>query len=171
MKKLSFLFLAMICCLFVGLTLTACGDDDPIITNNVEKTELTTPLFLYENPGSVISSIVNGFTFWSFNGTKAAECSIMLIGTKAYLLCNRYEDSWSIANGKLTIGSSDFIVTSVNLLGVKAYMFDTKTYFPSNVKVAGIKAEDLFTKDFTKERLWQVIEKSKASGQREPLSE
>ena len=172
MKKLLFLSLALISCIFMGLWLTACGDDDPIISSNVEKTELTGPLFMYEKPSTdLATTIVNGFTFWSFNENKAAECSIVLVNTKPHLRCNRYEESWNLADGRLTIGSSSFNVTRVNVLGVKAYMFGNKTYFASNMSVVGIKAEDLFTKGFTKARLWQVIDKAKASGQPEPLSE
>ena len=172
MKKFSFLSLALICCIFMGMSLTACGDDDPIISNNVPKTELTTPLFLFEKPTTdLASTVVNGFTFWSFTDNKAAECSIVLVNTKPHLRCNRYEESWNLVDGKLTIGSSNFNVTKVDVLGVKAYLFGTKTYFASNMNVVGIKAEDLFTKNFTKEQLWQVIDKAKASGQPEPLNE
>lgn len=172
MKKFSFLSLALICCIFFGMSLTSCGDDEPVISNDINKAELTTPLFMFEKPSTdLATTIVNGFTFWSFNGNKAAECSIVLVNTKPHLRCNRYEETWSLADGKLTIGSSNYIVTKVNVLGVKAYMIGTKTYFASNMNVVGIKAEDLFTKNFTKEQLWQVIDKAKASGQAEPLSE
>ncbi|MBR5638626.1 MAG: hypothetical protein IKW83_02570 [Muribaculaceae bacterium] len=173
MKKYLFLSLAFICCVFMGLSLTACGgDDEPIISNNIPKTELTTPLFLYEKPSTdLASTIVNGFTFWSFTDNKAAECSIVLVNTKPHLRCNRYEESWNIADGKLSIGSSNYIINKINVLGVKAYLIGTKTYFASNMNVVGVKAEDLFTKNFTKEQLWQVIDKAKASGQPEPLSE
>ena len=172
MKKISFLSLALICCVFMGLSLTACGDDEPIISNNVQKTELTTPLFMYEKPSTdFVSAITNGFTFWSFSDNKAAECSIVLVNTKPHLCCNRYEESWSLADGRLNIGSSNFTITKIDALGVKAYLFGNKTYFASNMSVLGVKAEDLFTKGFTKERLWQVINKAKASGNLEPLSE
>ncbi len=172
MKKISFLSLALICCVFMGLSLTACGDDEPIISNNVQKTELTTPLFMYEKPSTdFVSAITNGFTFWSFSDNKAAECSIVLVNTKPHLRCNRYEESWSLADGRLNIGSSNFTITKIDALGVKAYLFGNKTYFASNMSVLGVKAEDLFTKGFTKERLWQVINKANASGNFEPLSE
>ena len=156
----------------MGLSLTACGDDEPIISNNVQKTELTTPLFMYEKPSTdFVSAITNGFTFWSFSDNKAAECSIVLVNTKPHLRCNRYEESWSLADGWLNIGSSNFTITKIDALGVKAYLFGNKTYFASNMSVLGVKAEDLFTKGFTKERLWQVINKANASGNFEPLSE
>jgi hypothetical protein len=172
MKKISFLSLALICCVFMGLSLTACGDDEPIISNNVQKTELTTPLFMYEKPSTdFVSAITNGFTFWSFSDNKAAECSIVLVNTKPHLRCNRYEESWSLADGRLNTGSSNFTITKIDALGVKAYLFGNKTYFASNMSVLGVKAEDLFTKGFTKERLWQVINKANASGNFEPLSE
>ena len=174
MKKFSILSLALICFLIMGMSLTSCGDDEPIISNNVQKTELTTPLFLWENPGTdLIGTIVNGFTFWSFNESKAAECSIILVGTKPHLLCDRYEESWNLADGKLLLGGSSFTITKVNLefLKVRAYKFGGKTYFDSNMTVAGVKAEDIFTKGITKEQLWQVIEKSNVSGKPEPLKE
>lgn len=172
MKKYSFLSLAFVCCALMCLSLSSCGDDEPIITNNVDKIELTTPLFMFEKPSTdLASTIVNGFTFWSFTDTKAAECSIVFINTKPHLRCNRYENSWSLSDGKIYLGSTSSIITKVNALGVRAYMIGTKTYFASNMNVASIKAEDLFTKGFTKDRLWQVIEKAKASGQPEPLNE
>ncbi|MBO4722879.1 MAG: hypothetical protein J5629_08095 [Muribaculaceae bacterium] len=172
MKKFSFLSLVLICSIFMGFSLTSCGDDEPIITNNVEKVELTTPLFLFEKPSTdLATTIVNGFTFWSFSNNKAAECSIVLVNAKPHLRCNRYEESWSLADGKITIGSTSSIITKVNALGVKAYMINNKVYFASNMTVASIKAEDLFTKNFTKERLWQVIDKAHTSGNLEPLNE
>ena len=174
MKKFSILPLALICFLIMGMSLTSCGDDEPIISNNVQKTELTTPLFIYEKPSFNIADIVTkGFTFWSFNDSKAAECSIILVGTKPHLSCKRYEESWNLADGKLLLGGSSMTITKVNLefLKVRAYKFGGKTYFASNMTVAGVKAEDIFTKGFTKEQLWQVIEKSKASGKPEPLKE
>lgn len=172
MKKCSFLSLALICCIFMGVSLTSCSDDDPIISNNVEKNELTNPLFVFKRPsGDIATTILNGFTFWSFSDNKAAECSIVLVNTKPHLRCNRYEESWNLADGKLTIGGSSFLITKVNVLGVKAYSIGTDIYFASNMNVAGIKAEDIFTKGFTKERLWNVIEKAKTAGQPVPLNE
>lgn len=172
MKKFSFLSLALICCIFMGMSLTSCGDDDPIITNNVQKTELTTPLFMYEKPSTdLATTIVNGFTFLSFTDTKVAECSIVLVNGKPHLRCHGYEESWNIADGKLNIGSKTFAITRAKVLGVSAYFIGTKTYFASNMSVVNIKAEDLFTKGFTKERLWQVIDKAHASGNPEPLNE
>ena len=172
MKKFSFLSLALICFLIMGMSLTSCGDDEPIISNNVQKTELTTPLFIYAKPSFNIADIVTkGFTFWSFNDSKAAECSIVFVNTKPHILCNQYEESWNLADGKLQLGSTSLIVTKVNVLDVKAYMIGSKTYFASNMTVAGVKAEDIFTKGFTKEQLWQVIEKSNVSGKPEPLKE
>ena len=172
MKRLSFLSFALICSIIMGMSLTSCGDDGPVISNNVEKSELTSPLFMYEKPSTdLASTIINGFTFWSFSDSKAAECTILLVNTKPHLRCNRYENSWSLAQGNITFGSSNYNITKINALGVKAYMIGTKVYFASNLTVAGVRAEDLFTKGFTKERLWTVIEKAKAAGQPVPLNE
>ena len=175
MKGLSFLSFALIFSIIMGMSLTSCGDDEPVISNNVEKLELTSPLFLYEKPSTdLASTIINGFTFWSFTESKAADCSIVLMNTKPYLRCNRYEESWNIADGKLTLGSSNYTITKIDLkkdFGVMAFLFGKKTYFASNMNVLGIKAEDIFTKGFTKERLWNVIEKAKAAGQPVPLNE
>ena len=172
MKRLSFLSFALIFSIIMGMSLTSCGDDGPVISNNVEKSELTSPLFMYEKPSTdLASTIINGFTFWSFTESKAADCSIVLMNTKPYLRCNRYEESWNIADGKLTLGSTSYIVTKINALGVKAYTFGNNVYFASNMTVVGIRAEDIFTKGFTKERLWNVIEKAKAAGQPVPLNE
>lgn len=174
MKRLSFLSFALIFSIIMGMSLTSCGDDGPVISNNVEKSELTSPLFMYEKPSTdLASTIINGFTFWSFTESKAADCSIVLMNTKPYLRCNRYEESWNIADGKLALGGSNYTITKVDLkgFGVKAFLFGNKYYFASNMTVVGIKAEDIFTKGFTKERLWNVIEKAKAAGQPVPLNE
>ena len=163
LKKLSVLFVS---CVLMGMSLVSCGDDEPIISRNVEKTELTSPLFLFEKPSTdLASTIVKGFTFWSFTDDKAAECSIVYVSGEPHLRCNKYVDSWSLGDGKITLGSNSSSFIKGDALGVKAYIMGTTIYFASNMTVAGLKAEDLFTKGYTKDQLWKIIDKAKAEGQ------
>lgn len=167
LKKLSVLFVSFV---IMGMSLASCGDDEPILSNNVEKTELTSPLFLFEKPSTdLASTIVKGFTFWSFTDDKAAECSIVYLSGKPHLRCNKYVDNWSIADGKITLGSNSSSFVKGSALGVKAYVMGTTIYFASNMNVAGLKAEDLFTKGYTKAQLWAVIDKAKTEAQPVPL--
>ena len=172
MKKFSFLSLALICSIFMGMSLSSCGDDEPIITNDIQKSELTTPLFLFEKPSTSVADILtNGFTFWAFTENKAAECAFVFVNTKLHLRCDRYEENWSLGNGTINLGGTGSIITRITALNVKAYMFFNKTYFASNMTVAGVKAEDILPKGYTREQLWQAIDNSKATGQLVPISQ
>ena len=166
MKKFKIFYVVLVCCVFMGMSLVSCGDDEPLISNNVEKTELTTPLFLFEKPSTdLATTITKGFTFWSFTDDKAAECSIVFVNTKPHLRCNKYVESWNMGDGKISLGGSSNTIVKGSALGVRAYIIGTTIYFASNMNVAGIKAEDLFTKGYTKEQLWKIIDKAKAEGQ------
>lgn len=168
MKKFFYFSITLICCVVIGFAFTSCGDDDePIITNDFSTTELTTPMFLFEQPKSgVVSTIANGFSFWTFTDNKAAYGTFGFSGTRAILKCTELYDSWSLSNGKLVFGNINYGISRVNVLGVKAYTINLTAYIPSNLSVAGFKGETVFTNmNIDKTKLWNGLEKAKQEGQ------
>jgi hypothetical protein len=165
MKKFLKISLALMCCVMMGMSLASCGDDEPVLTGNVNKANLTNPMFLYVNPTSGISTIVNGFTFYSFTENRVAHGTFNMMGVRAFLKCDAIYDSWGLGNGTITIGSANASILQVNILGVKAYEINNVVYLPSNNTVAGVKAEDIFTKlHYDKDRLWRALEAAKSNG-------
>ncbi len=170
MKKFLYLSLALMCCIVLGASLTSCSDDDePIIKSNIEKTELTTPMFLFENPQSgVVSSITNGFSFWTFTADKAAYGNLSFVGNRAVLKCSEMYNTWSLTDGRLNLGEGTSYgqsIKEVNVLGVKAFTIGLKVYIPSNLSVAGFKGESVFINlSVDKEKLWRGLEKARQDG-------
>lgn len=154
----------MACSIFMAVSLISCGKDEPVITNEVEKSELTSPMFLFANTQSGIDAIQHGFSFYSFTDTKAAKGTFTMVGAKANLKCDGIYD-WSLETGKISIGSLNTTIALVDVLGFKAYGFGSTIYIPSNNTIAGnIKAEDVFTKlHYDKARLWRTLEAAKNS--------
>jgi len=166
MKKYIKFSVVLICCMIMGFSLSSCGDDDePIISTNVTKADLTGPMFLFANPSSGITSIVNGFSFWSFSNDKAAYGKFTTHGARAYLECSAIYSNWSIENGVLKLGNDiNYQMAKTSLLGVKAFAIKTQIFVPSNNTIAGLKAEGIFTNlNYDKARLWRALEKAKAS--------
>lgn len=166
MKKVLLLSLSLICCVLMGISLSSCGDDEPIISSDFDSSELYTPMFLFESPSSgIASSIVNGFSFWSFTNTKAAYGTFYFSGNRAMLKCTELHSAWSLSEGKLILSNTSHNIKKVNLLGVKAFTIDLTGYIPSNLKIGDFKGETVFTElGINKEKLWQGLEKAKAEG-------
>lgn len=144
MKKNFFLSVLLICSVLFGVSLTSCGDDEPFISSDFSKTELTAPMFLFEQPnGELVSSLKNGFSFWSFTDAKAAYGSISYVKennvTRAVLKCSALYDSWNIEGGKLLLGNISRNIKKVSVLGVKAFTIDITIYIPSNLAVMVIQ--------------------------------
>ena len=154
----------------MGLSLTSCGDDEPFISSDFSPNELITPMFLFEQPtGELVSSLRNGFSFWSFTDSKAAYGSISYVKennvTRAVLKCSELYNSWSLEGGKLKLGNITRNVKKVNVLGVKAFTIDITIYIPSNLAINGFTAETIFNElDRNKTKLWQGLEKAKQEG-------
>ncbi len=150
----------------MGLSLTSCGDDEPFISSDFSPNELITPMFLFEQPtGELVSSLRNGFSFWSFTDSKAAYGSISYVNTRAVLKCSELYNSWSLEGGKLKLGNITRNVKKVNVLGVKAFTIDITIYIPSNLAINGFTAETIFNElDLNKTKLWQGLEKAKQEG-------
>ena len=165
MKKFRISFLTL-CCVFLGLALTSCGDDEPIISSDFDPSELTTPMFLFEQPNSgIVSSIANGFSFWTFTNEKAARGSFEFIGNRAVLKCSELYNGWSLNNGKLIVSNFSYPIKKVNALGVKAFTISTTIYIPSNLSIGDFKGESVFTNlGINKDKLWQGLERARQEG-------
>ena len=166
MEKFTKLSLTLICCILMGMSLSSCGDE-PIITSEIDKTELSAPMFLFEQPSGAISAITNGFSFWTFTSDKAAYGTFSRSGNRAVLKCSELYSSWNISDGKLVLGNISHYLKKVNVevFGVKAYTIDTKVYIPSNLTISNFKAENVFTElGLNKEKLWNGLEKAKQEG-------
>jgi hypothetical protein len=170
MKKFMYLSVALICCAVMGMSLTSCGDDEPFISSDFDKTELTAPMFLFEQPtGDFVTSLKNGFSFWSFTDGKAAYGSINYVKEnnqpRAILKCTELYNSWSLEGGKLKLGNINHNIKKVTALGVKAFTIDLTIYIPSNLAINGNTAESVLNElDLNKTKLWQGLEKAKAEG-------
>ena len=162
MKKFCF-SLVMACSLLVAVLFISCDKDEPIFSNEVSKSELTTPMFLFANTQSGAEAIQRGFSFYSFTDTKVAKGTFTM-GTRATLKCEGIYD-WSLETGKITIGSQSTTIALVNVLGVKAYGFGSTIYIPSSNTLAGnFRTEDIFIKlNYDKARLWRALEAAKNS--------
>ena len=163
-KFLSF-SLVLLCTVVMGISLASCGDDEPLVSTDFAKTELTTPMFLFEQPNGVVSSITNGFNFWTFTDGKAAYGTFTRSNNRAVLKCNELYDSWSLEGGKLQLGNVTRNVKKVSVLGAKAFTIDLTVFIPSNLSVGGFTAETVFTElSLNKQKLWQGLERAKQEG-------
>lgn len=165
MEKFLKLSLSLICCVLMGMSLSSCGDE-PIISSDFDPSELSAPMFLFEQPTSgVMSSLSNGFSFWTFTNEKAAYGTFTMSGNRAVLKCTELYSSWNLVGGKLTMGNISRNIKKVNVLGVKAFAIDLTAYIPSNLAVNNYTAETVFTElGLNKEKLWQGLERAKQEG-------
>lgn len=165
MNKFSITFLTF-CCVILSLALTSCGDDEPILSSDFDRSELTTPMFLFEQPtNGIVSSITSGFSFWSFTSEKAARGNLEFVGNRAVLKCSELYNNWGLKDGKLMVGDFSYSIKKVNALGVKAFTIKTTIYIPSNLSIGNFKGESIFTNlGINKEKLWQGLERARQEG-------
>lgn len=165
MKKFCVSFLTL-CCVILGLALTSCGDDEPFISSDFAPSELSTPMFLFEQPtNGIVSSITSGFSFWTFTNDKAAYGSFERVGNGAVLKCSELYSNWSLSDGRLVLGNFSYPIKKVNALGVKAFTIKTTIYIPSNLSIGDFKGESIFTNlGLNKEKLWQGLERARQEG-------
>lgn len=162
MKKFCF-SLMMVCCLLMAVLFISCNKDEVIFSDEISKSELTTPMFLFANTQSEPDAIKRGFSFYSFTDTKVAKGTFTM-GTRATLKCEGIYD-WSLEKGKISIGLQSTTIALVNILGVKAYGFGSTIYIPSSNTLAGnFRTEDIFIElNYDKARLWRALEAAKNS--------
>lgn len=161
MKKYSFLSFALISCLFMGMMLIACGDDDePDASSDFSKTEFTKPMFIYSLPTAGIETLANEFSFYTFTDNKAAFATFYG-GIRPYVICHFLNSEWGIEGNVLSIGRYSFALFRFKYESVLVYKIGGTISLPSNLTVLNVKAEDIFTTlGYDKARLWRAIEKS-----------
>ena len=169
MKKYLSFSLVLLCTVMMSMSLASCGDDEPFISSDFNKSELTTPMFLFEQPNTNIaglaSALAKGFNFWTFTDGKAAYGSISINNNRAVLKCNELYDSWTLEAGKLKLGNTTRNVKKVSAFGVKAFTIDLTIFIPSNLAIGNFTAETIFTElSLNKQKLWQGLEKAKQEG-------
>ena len=164
MKHYLFLLITVVCSLF----LTSCGEDSILGVKAVEKTDLTTPLFLaFDN---TLDSDVK--KIWAFNETEAVKGTITEVGENILRVnTDWYYDSWSYTSNRLTLGKDEskktYDLAKVTVLGYEAISFG-KTYvcIPStNRTIDGTNYEsDWYSRGLTNKAFWEALRKSHADG-------
>jgi hypothetical protein len=161
MKKYLFALTAIVCGLFLTMSLNSCGIDDDILdVDDVEKTDLTYPLFLaYDN---TIDS--NTKKIWAFNDTEAAMGTVSLVGSDVLRIrTEAFYNSWSISNKKINLGDKkSYGIKKVIVLGYNAIAFSNYICIPSsNKSLDGAHYEDeWFRRGLTEQAFWDALHKS-----------
>lgn len=166
MKHSVLLLTAVLCSLFI----TSCGlDDNPIIgVNEVEKSDLTTPLFLaFDNTLDKSTKKI-----WAFNETEAVKGTVTVEdNTTLRVKTEWFFDSWSYASRKLTLKNKDgqktYDLNQVSVLSYNAISFGT-TYVcipSSNKSLDGVRYEDdWYNHGLTRQAFWDALRKSYEEG-------
>lgn len=159
--------LPLIAVLF-SLFATSCGDNSILDVNQVEKTDLTSPLFLaFDNTIDKPTKKI-----WAFNVSEAAKGTITLGDTFLSVNTEWYFKSWSLSGPRLTlIDQSDnkktYDLSQVSVLGYNAIAFSTSyVCIPStNRGLDGEQVEEeLLRHGVTDNVLWEVLRKSYEEG-------
>lgn len=155
----------MVCCLALGVSLTSCGDDEPVITGKITKTDLTAPMCLFKAPATGVVSVINGFDFWTFTDSRAASGRIYTKDGKPYIQCFTMSDTWNLTDGRLAVGAENFILVMAAYGNAKAFALNNNVYVASNLTVSGYNLENALVElGFSKDRLWRVLDKCKETG-------
>ena len=155
----------MVCCMALGVALSACDGDEPVVTGKITKNDLTAPMCLFKAPTSGVVSVVNGFDFWTFTDTRAASVRIYTKDSKPFIQCFTMTDSWNLSDGRLAVGSENFLLVMAAYGNAKAFALNNNVYVPSNFTVSGYNLENALVElGFSKERLWRVLDKCKETG-------
>ena len=165
MKHYLFPLIAIICCIF----LSSCGSDNPIFdVADVEKSDLTTPLFLaFDNTLDKSEKKI-----WAFNETEAAKGTITVVGSDILRIkTDWYFGSWSLSGLRLSLTAENnnktYDLKQVKVLTYNAIAFGT-TYvcIPSNNKgLDGVRYEDdWLNRGLTKSAFWDALRESYTEG-------
>lgn len=163
MKKYLFALTALVCGLFLTMSFNSCGlDDDILDVDDVEKSDLTNPLFLaydntIDNPTKKI---------WAFNNTEAVMGTISVVGDDILRInTEAYYDSWSISDKKIHLGDKkSYGIKKVVVLGYNAIAFSNYICIPSsNKSLDGAHYEDEWLhRGLTEQAFWDALRKSNA---------
>ena len=149
----------------VGLLLligvNSCGITDEILdVENVEKSNLTNPLFLsYDNTLDSKTKKI-----WAFNANEAAQATITMVSNKILRINTKlFFDSWSISGKKITLGDSKtYDIKKVTVLSYDAIAFGGYICIPStNKSLDGNRYEDdWFAGGLTNQIFWNALRES-----------
>ena len=160
MKRYFFPLIAVLFSIFMS----SCGDNPILDLDGVEKSDLTTPLFLaYDNTLDKSDKKV-----WAFNETQAAKAEITVMNNgNLRIKTDWYFDSWSYSGKILSLVSETnkktYELNQVSVLGYNAISFGT-TYVctPSTNKgINGVRYDDdWYNRGLTKAAFWDALRKS-----------
>ena len=162
MKRYLFPFVALILSIFMS----SCGDNPILDVDDVEKSDLTTPLFLaFDNTLDKSEKKI-----WAFNENEAAKGTITVVNNNTLRInTDWYFDSWSLSGRKLTLVSESnkrtFDLNQVSVLGYNAISLGTSyVCIPSTNKgLDGVLYEDeWYSRGLTKAAFWEALRKAYA---------
>ncbi len=161
MKRYLFPLIAVVFSIFA----TSCGDNPIVNVNEVQKSDLTSPLFLsFDNTLDKPTKKV-----WSFNNTEAVKGTITIVDDDILRISTEwYFNSWSLSGIRLTLNDQDgdtrtYDLSQVSILGYNAIGFGT-TYVcipSSNKGIDGTQYEqEWFSRGLTVNALWDAYRMS-----------
>lgn len=161
MKHYLFPLVAVILCLFT----VSCGDNPILDVNQVEKSDLTSPLFLaFDNTLDKSTKKI-----WAFSDAEAVKGTITVVGTDVLSVnAEWYFTSWSLSGKILTLNEKDgnkrtYELNQVSVLGYNAISFGTAyVCIPStNRGLDGVRYEDdWYNRGLTDKIFWDAMRKS-----------
>ena len=161
MKRYLLILAAVVLGVYLATGLNSCGIADDILDlENVEKSDLTNPLFLaYDNTLDSKTKKV-----WVFNATEAVQATITMQTDQILTISTKlYFDTWSISVKKITLGDSKtYDMKRVSVLGYDAIAIGGYICIPStNKSLDGKRYEDdWFSRGLTEQAFWDALRKS-----------
>lgn len=166
MKKCLFVLTSVVFSMFLMMGLNSCGlTDNPILgLDDVEKSDLTTPLFLsYDNTMDKSTKKI-----WAFNATQAAKGTITVVGSDLLRIqADALYASWSITGKKITLGEEKvYDIKKVQVFNYNAIAFSGYICIPSsNKSLDGYYYEDEWmSHGLTPQAFWDALNKSYLDG-------
>ena len=160
MKRYFFPLVAVLFSIFMS----SCGDNPILDVDDVEKSDLTTPLFLaFDNTLDKSEKSI-----WAFNDNEAAKGTITVMDNDILRIkTDWYFDSWSLTGKKLTLVSDGnkrtYDLNQVSVLGYNAIAFGSAyVCIPSTNKgISGVRYDDdWYNRGLTKAAFWEALRKS-----------
>ena len=161
MKQYLLIMAAVVLGVYLATGITSCGIADEILDlDNVEKTDLTNPLFLaYDNTLDSKTKKI-----WAFNATEAVQATITVESDQILIINTKlYFDNWSISGKKITLGDSkSYEMKRVSVLGYNAIAIGGYICIPStNKSLDGKRYEDdWFSRGLTEQAFWDALRTS-----------
>ena len=160
MKKYLFALTAVVCGMFLTMGFTSCGDNPILALDDVEKSDLTSPLYLaYDN-----SQDSNTKKIWAFNNTEAAMGTVTVVeNTYLRIKTDLYYDSWNISGKKLNLGDKkSYDIKKVVVLSYNAISFGGYICIPSSYRTLdGANYEnEWYSRGLTDQAFWDALRKS-----------